>query len=649
MEMQGWPCKCAWGCPGGRECSGNEKFRNKLRDRCIYCQEVGGKNCIIYEKCDSVSCKGSCPFHAKDDSTTPAGTPAPRPRTPQGRESTPAGSSRNRATRTREVTDTPVSQINLNRFAQEYTFEGQAETTQRREDTPCPEEEMVDHVPETPIQNFQNRQEDDRNRGATTPTQKEQEEGRAENPQIQVATEPTKTTKESKPHGLLKSLLDIQANKEKKRLRKEAVLKTFAERLANDFQNMERLTNMKLGATMKQVFLIVSDAINLTNRETGAAGHVRDKTDPPREEAGTGRKEESTSTGPKSKAPIDRGPKKNNNGKPKGKGDQSQDETAKTAMLWTQVLKKNFRPQDQQEEKKAGKVVSAPCIPKQDNRISLRFNGYFPDEVETEHNVRRTLSQEEAKGLVRVVLTRKAMALVVKDKEGVETIMKKKAEVMAATKAEAMENSERWEKFIFRGVTRIRNISGQGAQLNQADVASELSKQGEPQPKKIVITGSGLDQKCNVIVFTSEGQNLKRNTTLFGDRIGAVKMMEKSAPRFCRNCQMHHPGLCRKESKCQKCGRASHGDCQNTVRCSTCHGEHLSTDRKCPLRPKRVEGKWIYPNEWIMNSRRKQEREETKKRATAKKTAEQNKDNQEKAKDGRAKGKERTQGPSEWN
>jgi len=36
---------------------------------------------------------------------------------------------------------------------------------------------------------------------------------------------------------------------------------------------------------------------------------------------GTGKKEELTSTGLKSKALIDRGPKKNNNGKLKGKGD----------------------------------------------------------------------------------------------------------------------------------------------------------------------------------------------------------------------------------------------------------------------------------------------------------------------------------------
>jgi len=42
-----------------------------------------------------------------------------------------------------------------------------------------------------------------------------------------------------------------------------------------------------------------------------------------------------------------------------------------------------------------------------------------------------------------VVLIRKAIALVIKDKKGVETIIKKKVEVMVAIKAEAMENSER--------------------------------------------------------------------------------------------------------------------------------------------------------------------------------------------------------------
>jgi len=45
--------------------------------------------------------------------------------------------------------------------------------------------------------------------------------------------------------------------------------------------------------------------------------------------------------------------------------------------------------------------------------------------------------------LVRVVLIRKAIALVIKDKEGVKTIIKKKVEVIAVIKAEAIENSKK--------------------------------------------------------------------------------------------------------------------------------------------------------------------------------------------------------------
>jgi len=42
-----------------------------------------------------------------------------------------------------------------------------------------------------------------------------------------------------------------------------------------------------------------------------------------------------------------------------------------------------------------------------------------------------------------VVLIKKAIALIIKDKEDVKTIIKKKVKVMAVIKAEAIENSER--------------------------------------------------------------------------------------------------------------------------------------------------------------------------------------------------------------
>ena len=64
----------------------------------------------------------------------------------------------------------------------------------------------------------------------------------------------------------------------------------------------------------------MSNTINFINWEIGVIGYVRDKMDLLREEVGTGRKKELTSTRLKSKASIDRGPKKNNNRKPKSKG-----------------------------------------------------------------------------------------------------------------------------------------------------------------------------------------------------------------------------------------------------------------------------------------------------------------------------------------
>ena len=58
----------------------------------------------------------------------------------------------------------------------------------------------------------------------------------------------------------------IQEKKDRIRIRNEAVLKTYAERLAKDFENMERLTQLRLGEIIKQVYGLVADAINQVQR-----------------------------------------------------------------------------------------------------------------------------------------------------------------------------------------------------------------------------------------------------------------------------------------------------------------------------------------------------------------------------------------------
>jgi hypothetical protein len=54
-----------------------------------------------------------------------------------------------------------------------------------------------------------------------------------------------------------------------------------------------------------------------------------------------------------------------------------------------------------------------------------------------------------------VTQTRKAVAMVIKSKHNIDTIIAKKEEIATYIKAEKIETSKKWEKFIFQGVTRI--------------------------------------------------------------------------------------------------------------------------------------------------------------------------------------------------
>ena len=113
--------------------------------------------------------------------------------------------------------------------------------------------------------------------------------------------------------------------------------------------------------------------------------------------------------------------------------------------------------------------------------------------------------------------------------------------------------------------------------------------QGPTDIRKVyVIKLASCKEKCNIIIFTSEATKVKRNTTLFRDRVGAVKITDKTRPRFCRNCKSFHVGLCRKESKCENCGKAEHGACNREIKYATCLGGHKSSDLRYPLRPRRT-------------------------------------------------------------
>ena len=103
-----------------------------------------------------------------------------------------------------------------------------------------------------------------------------------------------------------------------------------------------------------------------------------------------------------------------------------------------------------------------------------------------------------------------------------------------------------------------------------------------------VIKLAGYKEKYNIIVFTGEAIEVKRNTTLFRDRVGIVKITDKTRLRFYRNCKLFYISLCRKESKCENCGKAEYGAYNREIRCATYLGRHKSLDLRCLLRLRRI-------------------------------------------------------------
>jgi hypothetical protein len=103
-----------------------------------------------------------------------------------------------------------------------------------------------------------------------------------------------------------------------------------------------------------------------------------------------------------------------------------------------------------------------------------------------------------------------------------------------------------------------------------------------------IIKLASYKEKCNVIIFTSKAIEVKRNTTLFRDRVSIVKITDKTRPRFCRNCKSFYVSLCRKESKYKNYGKAEYRVCDREIRCTTYLGRYKSLDLRYLLRLRRI-------------------------------------------------------------
>ncbi|XP_029178519.1 uncharacterized protein LOC114946237 [Nylanderia fulva] len=87
------------------------------------------------------------------------------------------------------------------------------------------------------------------------------------------------------------------------------------------------------------------------------------------------------------------------------------------------------------------------------------------------------------------------------------------------------------------------------------------------------------------VIITFSGQNLPSEVRLYKIKIEVDPYM--TLPIVCYNCfKLGHTSLnCRNETKCSMCGENKHQESCGTScpKCSNCKGEHIATDRNCPI------------------------------------------------------------------
>ena len=103
-----------------------------------------------------------------------------------------------------------------------------------------------------------------------------------------------------------------------------------------------------------------------------------------------------------------------------------------------------------------------------------------------------------------------------------------------------------------------------------------------------IIKLTSYKEKYNIIIFTGEAIEVKRNTTLFGDRVSIVKIINKTKPKFYRNCKLFYIGLYRKKSKYKNYRKAKYRAYNREIRYITCLGGHKSLNLRYLFRLRRI-------------------------------------------------------------
>jgi hypothetical protein len=138
-----------------------------------------------------------------------------------------------------------------------------------------------------------------------------------------------------------------------------------------------------------------------------------------------------------------------------------------------------------------------------------------------------------------------------------------------------------------KGVVRSYDL----AQMNEAELLSELQSQNVTEVRGISVTKDGMRRRTNTTILTFAQPSIP--CSLKAGYLSVPVEQYFPNPLRCFKCQKfgHHQSLCKHPAACARCGQAAHGDdpCTGPPHCINCSGAHSTFDKACP--------KWLHEKE----------------------------------------------------
>ena len=138
-----------------------------------------------------------------------------------------------------------------------------------------------------------------------------------------------------------------------------------------------------------------------------------------------------------------------------------------------------------------------------------------------------------------------------------------------------------------KGVIRSFDL----AQMNEAELLSELQSQNVTEVRAISVMKDGMRRRTNTTILTFAQPTIPPYLKAGYYNVPVEQYLPN--PLRCYKCQKygHHQSLCRHPAACARCGQAAHGEepCSGPPHCINCSGGHSAFDKTC--------SKWLHERE----------------------------------------------------